>query len=120
MELDSESFVQTKSKTPYGYWFDNRDTKWDWGNKYSDTLANGDRKDDLETEFEHDPNDPIVDFNGHTNAGYAHVPYNDPNHFYKFDEAHYADNNIKNLFPEHFGTVPRADFVQTKVKKSTK
>ena len=75
--------------------------------KYSDELANGDRDDDKETQFEHDPTDLIVDYNGHTNRGYAHTPYDHANEPYRFDEAHYATNNIKNLFPEHFGTVPR-------------
>jgi len=80
--------------------------------KYSDQLANGDRSDDKELEKEHDMTDDIVDENGHTNYGYAHTPYNQVDKPYRFDIAHYADNNIKNLFPEHFGTVPRADFVQ--------
>lgn len=75
--------------------------------KYSDELANGDRDDDKEVEVEHDPTDLIVDYNGHTNAGYAHTPYDHAHEPYRFDIAHYADNNIKNLFPEHFGTVPR-------------
>lgn len=77
--------------------------------KYSDELANGDVADDKELEKEHDMTDMIVDFNGHTNAGYAHTPYDDPQRHYAFDNAHYANNNIQNLFPEHFGTVPRAD-----------
>lgn len=76
--------------------------------RYSDGLANGDRDDDKEVEFEHDPSDPIVDFNGHTNAGYGARP--DP----VFDEGHFADNKIDSLFPGHFGTVPRADFIQMK------
>jgi hypothetical protein len=75
--------------------------------KYSDELANGDRDDDKEVEVEHDPTDLIVDYNGHTNRGYAHTPYDHANEPLRFDIAHYADNNIKNLFPEHFGTVPR-------------
>jgi len=85
---------------------------WDSSVKYSDQLANGDRDDDKENQVEHDPNDPIVDYNGHTNYGYGHTEYDDPKAFWKFDNAHYADNNIKGLFSEHFGTVPRADFVQ--------
>lgn len=75
--------------------------------KYSDELANGDRDDDKEVEFEHDPTDLIVDYNGHTNRGYAHTPYDHADQPYRFDNAHYAQNNIKELFPEHFGTVPR-------------
>jgi len=84
--------------------------------KYSDQLANGDRDDDKELEKEHDMTDDIVDENGHTNYGYAHTPYNQVDAPYRFDIQHYADNNIKNLFPEHFGTVPRADFVQLEGK----
>lgn len=80
---------------------------WDPSVKYSDQLANGDRDDDKEVEFEHDPTDLIVDYNGHTNYGYHHVEYDDPKHFWKFDKAHYEKNNIKGLFPEHFGTIPR-------------
>jgi hypothetical protein len=38
---------------------------------YSNELANGDRDDDKELEKENDPNDAIVDFNGHTNRGYG-------------------------------------------------
>lgn len=79
------------------------------GVKYSDQLANGDRDDDKELEKEHDMTDDIVDFNGHTNYGYAHTPYDKVDAPYAFDTAHYADNNIKNLFPEHFGTKPRED-----------
>ena len=75
--------------------------------KYSDELANGDRDDDKEVEFEHDPTDLIVDYNGHTNRGYAHTPYDHAHEPWRFDNAHYAQNNIKELFPEHFGTVPR-------------
>jgi len=26
-----------------------------------------------------------------------------------FDRAHFQNNNIKDLFPEHFGTIPRED-----------
>lgn len=76
--------------------------------RYSDSLCNGDYDDDKEVEFEHDMTDDIVDFNGHTNAGYAHTVYQD------LDEAHFKDNTITNLFPDHFGTVPREDFVQLK------
>jgi len=76
-------------------------------NKPSDELANGDSADDKELQWEHDPNDPIVDYNGHTNAGYGHTRYDDPENHFAFDNAHYADNNIKHLFPEHFGTVPK-------------
>jgi len=77
--------------------------------KYSDQLANGDKDDDKEVEFEHDPNDLIVDFNGHTNRGYHHTRYDIPDEPYKFDNAHYADNNVKNLFSDHFSTKPRED-----------
>jgi len=38
---------------------------------YSNELANGDRSDDKELEKEDDPNDAIVDYNGHTNRGYG-------------------------------------------------
>lgn len=80
--------------------------------KYSDQLANGDSADDKEVEVEHDPNDPIVDYNGHTNAGYGATRYDDPEAFFKFDNQHYSTNNVKDLFPEHFGTVP--SFAQRK------
>lgn len=51
----------------------------------------------------------IVDENGHTNRGYGHTPYNKVDSPYLFDNQHYATNNIKDLFPEHFGTIPRDD-----------
>jgi hypothetical protein len=76
--------------------------------KYSDEIANGDSADNKELHWEEDPWDPIVDYNGHTNAGYGHTRYDDPEHHYKFDQAHYGNNTVSNLFPEHFGTVPRA------------
>jgi hypothetical protein len=41
--------------------------------KYSDELANGDEADDKDIHEEEDENDDVVDFNGQTNAGYAHV-----------------------------------------------
>jgi len=72
--------------------------------KYSDELANGDSADDKELQWEHDPNDPIVDYNGHDNRGYGHTRYDDPENHWAFDKAHYANNNIKALFPEAFGT----------------
>ena len=75
--------------------------------RYSDELANGDSADDKELQWEHDPNDPIVDYNGHTNAGYGHTRYDDPENHFAFDNAHYADNHVAALFPEHFGTVPK-------------
>lgn len=80
---------------------------WDPSVKYSDQLANGDRDDDKELEKEHDMTDDIVDYNGHTNYGYHHIEYDDPEHFWKFDKAHYETNHVKSLFPEHFSTVPR-------------
>merc|ERR1719465_237199 len=64
--------------------------------KPSDYLCDGDKADDKEVEFEHDPTDLIVDYNGHTNRGYAHTPYDHAHEPYRFDIAHYADNNIKN------------------------
>ena len=75
--------------------------------KYSDELANGDSADDKELQWEHDPNDPIVDYNGHTNRGYGHTRYDDPENFHAFDHAHFQDNKVNTLFPEHFGTDPR-------------
>jgi hypothetical protein len=58
-----------------------------------------------------------ADENGHTNAGYGHTPYNKPSEPFKFDNAHYANNNIKELFSDHFGTVPREDsFIQVSGK----
>ena len=75
--------------------------------RYSDGLANGDHDDDKELEFEHDPNDLVVDYNGHTNAGYGHTRYDDPEDHWKFDKAHYGNNHVAALFPEHFGTVPK-------------
>jgi hypothetical protein len=41
--------------------------------KYSDELANGDESDDKEIHEEEDMNDPVVDYNGHTNAGYGAI-----------------------------------------------
>ena len=99
-------FVQLGDEVDYPYNMDNQNLMI-YNMKYSDELANGDRDDDKEVEFEHDPTDLIVDYNGHTNRGYAHTPYDHADQPYRFDNAHYADNNIKNLFPEHFGTVPR-------------
>jgi hypothetical protein len=43
--------------------------------RYSNELANGDKADDKDLEWEGDPNDMVVDFNGHTNRGYRHTPY---------------------------------------------
>ena len=39
--------------------------------RYSDTVANGDYTDDKPIEWEEDPNVDLVDYNGHTNAGYG-------------------------------------------------
>ena len=39
--------------------------------RYSDELANGDSADDREIHEEEDINDAVVDYNGHTNAGYG-------------------------------------------------
>jgi hypothetical protein len=86
---------------------------WDPSVKYSDQLANGDHADDKELEKEEDMTDAICDENGHTNYGYGHTRYDNKDKHFAFDDQHYADNNIKNLFPEHFGTVPRDGFVQT-------
>jgi len=36
---------------------------------YSNELSNGDKADDKELEKENDPNDFVVDENGHTNRG---------------------------------------------------
>ena len=58
--------------------------------------------------------DDIVDFNGQTNAGYAHTVYQE------LDEAHFKDNTITSLFPEHFGTIPREDFIQLSGKPEFK
>ena len=41
--------------------------------RYSDELANGDKDDDRSIHEEEDPKDPVVDLNGHTNAGYGAV-----------------------------------------------
>tara|TARA_B110001450_G_C17154751_1_gene292716 strand:+ start:78 stop:407 length:330 start_codon:yes stop_codon:yes gene_type:complete len=38
---------------------------------YSNELSNGDASDDKELEKEDDAEDAIVDYNGHTNAGYG-------------------------------------------------
>ena len=38
---------------------------------YSNELSNGDKADDKELEKENDPNDFVVDMNGHTNRGYG-------------------------------------------------
>jgi len=73
-----------------------------FGNRYSNELANGDSADDKENQTEMDGEDDIVDFNGQTNRGYAH-------HVPRVAKAH---NTITDLFPDHFGTEPREDFVQ--------
>ena len=75
--------------------------------KYSDELANGDSADDKELQWEHDPKDPIVDYNGHDASGYGHTRYDDPEEFHKFDNAHYGNNHIASLFPDAFVTNPR-------------
>jgi hypothetical protein len=41
------------------------------GELYSNQLCNGDRDDDKELEKEDDPEDDIVDYQGHTNRGYG-------------------------------------------------
>ena len=100
------SFVQTSDKLDYPINMDNMNLLLK-SFKYSDELANGDRDDDKETQFEHDPTDLIVDYNGHTNRGYGHTPYDHADEPYRFDNAHYSTNNIKELFPDHFATKPR-------------
>lgn len=81
-------FLQTKAET-YSINADHMNLLFKMMNgdgRYSDSLANGDKDDDKELEFEHDMTDDIVDMNGHTNAGYGHTAYAD------FDEAHFANN----------------------------
>ena len=67
--------------------------------KYSDELANGDSADDKELHEEEDPNDDVVDFNGHSAKGYA-----------ARDVKTFRDNNNINsdtaLGPGHFLTNP--------------
>lgn len=63
---------------------------------YSNELANGDKSDDKELEKENDPNDFVVDYNGHTNRGYgSEVP------------SKYFDKN--HIMPGSHITVPRDD-----------
>ena len=53
--------------------------------RYSDELANGDESDDKELHEEEDMNDPVVDYNGHTNAGYGAITnkrFFDRNHIF--------------------------------------
>lgn len=74
--------------------------------KYEDTLANGDSADGKDLHEEEDTNDAVVDVNGHDHRGYGS----------KVSSDHVAHNTITDLFPEHFGTVPRGpepDFAQT-------
>lgn len=63
--------------------------------KYSDELANGDKDDDKSIHEEEDMNDDVVDYNGHTNAGYGSM---NP---HKFRE-------INKIMPGSHITVPRA------------
>lgn len=53
---------------------------------YSNELANGDRDDDKELEKEDDMEDDIVDYNGHTNAGYGST----------LPTTYFANNHIMN------------------------
>ena len=65
---------------------------------YSNELANGDRSDDKELEKENDPNDDIVDYNGHTNRGYGSQK---PSDFF----------DINHIMPGSMITVPRDETV---------
>jgi hypothetical protein len=65
---------------------------------YSNELANGDRDDDKELEKENDPNDAIVDYNGHTNRGYGSQT---PTDFF----------DINHIMPGSMITVPRDETV---------
>lgn len=65
---------------------------------YSNELANGDRDDDKELEKENDPNDAIVDYNGHTNRGYGSQK---PSDFF----------DINHIMPGSMITVPRDETV---------
>ena len=47
-------FVQTSAPSPYKDYFDKHD-------KYSDSIANGDKDDDKEIQKENDPHDDIVE-----------------------------------------------------------
>lgn len=70
-------------------------------NRYSDELANGDTADDRDIHEEEDHNDDVVDYMGHTNAGYGH----------RLPSDHVAHNNINDVTgPGHFLTDP--GFVQ--------
>ena len=62
--------------------------------RYSDTLANGDSRDDKDLHEEEDMNDDVVDYNGQTNRGYGSAR---PVDFF-------AGNHIA---AGEFGTVPK-------------
>jgi len=63
---------------------------------YSNELANGDKTDDKELEKEEDPMDAIVDYRGHTNAGYGSI----------LPTTFFANNNIMD---GSMITTPRAE-----------
>jgi len=62
---------------------------------YSDQLANGDKDDDKSIHEEEDMKDDVVDYNGHTNAGYGSM---NPHTF----------RSINHIMPGSHITVPRA------------
>ena len=62
---------------------------------YSDQLANGDKDDDKSIHEEEDMKDNVVDYNGHTNAGYGSM---NPHTF----------RSINHIMPGSHITVPRA------------
>ena len=68
---------------------------------YQDGIANGDSADNKDNQSEGDNNDNITDENGTGHARYGS----------KNMEKMHAENSITELFPEHYGTVPRADFL---------
>jgi len=75
------------------------DTKFTYGNKYSDTIANGDQSDDKELHEEEDANDDVVDING---SGRYRFAMNEPLQY--MVPATHIETGL-----DHFGSVPRSE-----------
>jgi len=68
----------------------------DLNGPYSDELANGDSADNRDIHEDSDMADDVVDFNGQTNAGYAHT----------LPSKYVSHNNINDISGGHFLTDP--------------
>jgi len=73
------------------------DNTMNYGEKYSDAIANGDSSDDKELKEEEDANDDVVDING---SGRYRFGWNLPNNY--MVPATHIETGLG-----HFGTVPR-------------